>query len=101
MRSYAAAAPARVVAPKPSAPLPEIVKRAPDPPRHTPWWWLVAGLFLLAGLGYRLASIPAQKAVPAVVRTAIVKRGLIQRTIRVTGVTVAQKSATLLTPQMW
>ena len=34
-------------------------------------------------------------------RTSTVRRGPLSQTLRLTGVTVAQKSATLLTPQMW
>jgi len=53
-------------------------------------------------LAYRFSLAPApQKNAQSVSRTLTVSRGPLRRTIRLTGVTVAQKSAMLLTPQMW
>src|SRR5690349_928620 len=103
MRAYAAAAPAPVRVPQRPTPLPEIVQPKPDPPRHRAGWWLLCGVVLLvAGLGYRYSLSPTQqKSGPGVLRTSQVRRGPLEETVRLTGVTVAQKSAILLTPQMW
>jgi HlyD family secretion protein len=103
MRSYATAAPAPVRVPQPATPRPEVVKPAPGKPGRSALWWLLGGLVvLMAGLAYRFAPAPTQKKnAPSVLRTSVVRRGPVRETIRLTGLTVAQKSATLLTPQMW
>jgi multidrug efflux pump subunit AcrA (membrane-fusion protein) len=103
MRSYAAAAPAPVRAPERPTPLPEIVQPIPTPPRNRAWWWLLGCLVVLAAaLAYRSAATRTpNKSATATLRTTVVRRGALQDTIRLTGLTVAQKSVTLLTPQMW
>src|SRR5438067_517480 len=102
MHSYAAAAPAPVRAPERPISHPEVVRPRPKEPTPSGWWWLLAGIVIAAGiLGYRLSRSPAQKkSSPAELRSGVVRRGPLARTIRISGVTVAQKSATLLTPQM-
>src|SRR5215468_4753591 len=103
MRSYAAIAPAPVRAPGPPAPLPELVKPVPKKPGHDGWWWVVAVVFAVGAVfAYRFWQRPAESTgVPRVLRTSVIRRGPVRETIRLTGLTVAQKSATLLTPQMW
>jgi|SRR5581483_11949585 len=102
MRSYAAAAPAPLPVPqRPTSP--KVVEPQPRPPRRSTWWWILGLLIvLIAAFSYHFSISPAQKKTPAApLRTSIVRRASIQETIRLTGLTVAQKSATLLTPQMW
>jgi multidrug efflux pump subunit AcrA (membrane-fusion protein) len=103
MRSYATAAPAPVRAPQRSTPLPEVVQRAPEPPRRGLLWWIVGGAVILAAaFAYRfLPSAARNKSAPGTLRTSTVLRGPIEKTIRLTGVTIAGQSATLLTPRMW
>ena len=103
MSSYATAAPTPVRAPERPTSLPEVVRPRPKGPAPRGWWWLLAGIGIVAAVAaYRFSISPAQKkTAPVQVRTGVVRRGPIAQTIRLTGVTVAQKSATMLTPQMW
>jgi multidrug efflux pump subunit AcrA (membrane-fusion protein) len=103
MRSYAAAAPAPVRVPQRPTSQPEVVQPTLKPPRRRGSWWVIGGLLALAAVfAYRFSTSPSQKKnVPTALRSAVVRRGVIQQTIRLSGLTVAQKSATLLTPQMW
>jgi multidrug resistance efflux pump len=81
-----------------------VVEPSPKGPGYRDWWWwLLAGIMIAAAiLGYRTSFSPVQKkAAPLELRTGVVRRGHLAKTIRLTGVTVARKSATLLTPQMW
>src|SRR5690349_11449252 len=104
MRSYATAAPTPVRAPQRPTSLPQVVRPKQKDPGHQGWWWLLAGIIgmAVAILGYRFSTSPAQKkAATAPLRTGVARRGALAKTIRLTGVTVAQNAATLLTPRMW
>ncbi len=103
MRSYATAFPAPVRAPEPAPPLREVIKPVPREPRHRARWWLLGcALVVTAALAYRFFPRAERKRIaPAVLRSSVVRSGTVRDTIRLTGLTVAQKSSTLLTPQMW
>jgi HlyD family secretion protein len=102
MRSYATAAPAPVPAPERHTYGPEIVRPGSKPPRRQHWLWLVGGIAVLAAvLAYRHSAAPDSAKTPvANVRTAVVRRGPLAKTLRLSGTTVAQKAVTLLTPQL-
>src|ERR1041385_3988794 len=102
MRSSATAAPAPVPRPERRSSRPEVVRLAPKPPRHTSWAWMVGVIVIVAaGFAYRHSLASRAPAKPGVaLRTAKVRRGPLERTLRLSGVTIAQKSVTLLTPQM-
>jgi multidrug resistance efflux pump len=103
MRSFATAAPTPVWTPKRPGSLPEVVRPRQKDPGHRGWWWLLSGMGIAAAIvGYRFSVSPAQKkTAPAELRTGVVRRGPLAKTIRLAGVTVARNSAMLLTPQMW
>jgi HlyD family secretion protein len=58
-------------------------------------------LAAMAGLWYRQTSRPAPKANMANPRTAKVRRGPLERTLRLSGITVAEKFSTLIVPQLF
>ena len=102
MRPYGNAVPAPVEAPRRRAPAPQVVPfRKKKPGRSSGWLWLLLIPIVLGGLWYRQAARTAPKATKAAsLRTAKVRRGPLERMLRLAGVTVAQKAATMLVPQM-
>ena len=103
MRSHATAAPAPVPGPQRQTSRPEVVRPAPKPPRNYTWAWLLGCFAIGAALFvYRQATASRHAVKPNLtLRTAKVRRGPLEKTLRLSGVTVARKSVTLLTPQMW
>jgi multidrug resistance efflux pump len=94
----------------PAAPAPEPIA-APHPPRGKPsegrpTRWIVLGVLVFAALAglylYRQQAERAQqeRAAVHVLRTARAGSGNVARTLRLTGVTAAENSASLLTPQL-
>jgi HlyD family secretion protein len=92
-------------APKPESPsaVPQHVDSEPEKPRH-PGRWIGLLVFLIVAGGsawwYVRASARPAKPAAVFVRTARVKLGSVERTIRLSGVTVASRFSMLLTPQM-
>ncbi len=103
MRSYMTAAPAPGSVPQRPIQRPQIVRLEPNRPRNPYVGWVIAVVILIvAGLVYReFVSRTASKKPAAAVRTAVVRRGPLAKKLRLSGVTVANKSVTLLTPQLW
>jgi len=80
------------------APLP---KPEPKPPRQ--WGvWIVLGLLIVSAGGiYALMRKPAEKPQPAVaLKTAVVKRGLLEVKVRLTGSTSASRFANIVAPKL-
>lgn len=94
------------VAPPPSGPTvaPRLVTPSPKRPfRRGLWLLLVLGL--VAGAVWWARQLPsvrqaAGQSKPAVVRTATVGRGMLNKTIRLSGTTGAEKFVSLVTPQL-
>src|SRR5690242_8326894 len=103
MRSYASARPVPVPGPEWHTPRPEVVRPGPEPPRHHYRAWLVAAIVIAgAALTYRYSVAPHRpKHAAAPLRTRTVRRGPLEKTLRLAGVTVAQKAVTMLTPRLW
>jgi len=88
--------------PKPPGLSAEVVEPRPGRPRRYGWRALLAlAVVAAAGSLYlrRQARAPARQPAPAL-RTATVGTGALERTLRVTGVTAAADSVTLLTPRL-
>lgn len=93
-------------APPPAgAPAPAVVRKAPvvKPPSRAPLWIaliVVAGA--IAGYAYwrKQSAAEGQAAVARAVRTATVAGGVVTRTVRLTGTTAAENSASIIVPQM-
>jgi HlyD family secretion protein len=73
------------------------------PPRESRrgWWWLLA-LVPLGAFGYWLWSKPdaAATQIATAVRTAVVKNGRLQNSIRLSGSTAAERFSSLVTPTL-
>jgi len=81
---------------------PELVRPAPGKPRHG-WRWLLIALAIvavgsLAWIARRQAG--AAKPETAVLRTATIAAGDLDRTIRVSGIVTAEKFAALMAPRL-
>ncbi len=102
MRSHATAAPVPLPGPERRSIRPELVKPGAKPPQHHYWVWLLAAIVVLAAVwAYRQAAAPQAAKKTVVPRTAVVRRGPLEKTLRLSGVTVAQNAVTLLAPQLW
>ena len=79
------------VAPRQPALPPTLEPRNVEPrPRRRWWWWLAAGAFVCAGALYQKRATAPQRAAPqAAVRTAKVRVGTLERTLRISGTTAA------------
>src|SRR5947208_883138 len=87
------------------APRPEIVKPIPPKPRPRGLLWGLAAFAALAGVGLyvnRDRISPKQGGGPgaAVLRTAVVSIGDVQRTLRVTGSIGAERFAAITAPRL-
>lgn len=88
--------------PEPPALPPELLPSKPVRSRRYGWWALLvlaAGLAAGALLHRRQAPAPARQP-GAALRTATVRTGALERTLRVSGATAAANSSTLLTPML-
>jgi HlyD family secretion protein len=102
MRSYASAVPAPVHAPPRPTSFPGVLPSRPKGPRRRRWWWLPGIVLIAGGAAYFLpVSSNRPKTQAAGMRTVTARRGTLEQTIRLSGVTVAQKFATLLVPELW
>ena len=73
------------------------------PPRRSGQhaWILLLGILLCAGIAWRWLQAPAiRKPAPAPVRTAKVRTAPLERTLRVTGITTAEKFSALMAPYL-
>lgn len=88
--------------PKPPALSPEPREPEPASPRHYGWWaLLILAVVVAAGVLFNRRQAPAPARQPAAaLRTARVRTGVLERTLRVSGVTAAADSFTLLTPPL-
>ncbi len=73
------------------------------PPRRSGWraWVVLGGIALLAGIAWRWTQAPAiRKPAPAPVRRATVRNAPIERTLRITGITAAERFTALMAPYL-
>lgn len=83
---------------------PASTPHVPEKPRRFPWRWLVLGALIAGGYWgwtlYKQNTEEARLLAKAPVRTAVVGPAKIERTIRLSGITAAEKFVTLITPQL-
>ncbi|HWQ52701.1 MAG TPA: efflux RND transporter periplasmic adaptor subunit [Bryobacteraceae bacterium] len=97
---------AQAAAPEPEPPQlrPRTVP-PPSPSSRTAWWWGAAAILVAAGAAgwwQREAFAPASRKAPGApaVRTVAASSGSLEKSVRVTGVTGAERFAVLMAPQM-
>ena len=99
MSSYSGAVRPRVIVAEtqPEPPRPEDAR-----PRRSKWWlWPVLVAAIAAAIVYQNRSAPTTvKPAPAAIRTAKVRSGTLERTLRVPGITAAEVFTALMTPTL-
>lgn len=91
---------------QPAKPLgPQVVAVHEEEHRPTSKWWVLLVLVAVAGAGYWLWTKQAQveqktAEARAGVRTAVVESGLVERTMRLSGATAAERFVSLIAPQI-
>lgn len=65
------------------------------------WFSFLALVALAAGYGWHVRTKGAARSAPIVVRSTTVGGGIVERTIRLTGVTAAERAAALTAPQLF
>jgi multidrug resistance efflux pump len=65
------------------------------------WLSFLALVALAAGYGWRVRTKGAARSAPIVVRSATVGGGIVERTVRLTGVTAAENAVALTAPQLF
>jgi HlyD family secretion protein len=90
----------------PSEPIPSLESLKPEPHHRGRRWWLLVAAVIVAVVGFlywqqrETARKQQARKAAGFVRTAVVRMGTLERTLRLTGTTAAEKFATIITPTL-
>ena len=97
---------APILNPAPSVPPlgPVVAPRPEEPRKRNRWVWVLLALIAVGASAWyytkRQEKVASGQALMASVRTAVVGQGAVARTLRLTGVTAAEKYVSLIAPQL-